>query len=59
MEYAAIAVMVLLLIWLGLSDLGLPAAPWFERHRAVRPALLCVVVVLLVALLVVVASRLW
>jgi hypothetical protein len=44
MKWAGIAALALLLSWIVLSDLGLPAAPWFERHRAVRPALLCVTV---------------
>ena len=59
MEYVAITAAVLVFAWLLLSELGLPAALWFEEHRAVRPVLLGIVAVLLLALLIRVAKRFW
>jgi len=46
------------LAWFVLSELGIPAWPWFEEHRAVRPVLLLVLAFLVLALLVAVASSL-
>jgi hypothetical protein len=57
-EYILGVAMVVGLAWLLLSDLGLPALPWFERHRAVRPMLLVVLMFLILALLGAVARKL-
>ena len=58
-EYIFGAVIVVGLAWLVLSDLALPAWPWFEEHRAVRPILLAVLAFLMLALVVAVVSRVW
>jgi len=57
MEYILAAALVAGLAWFVLSDLGLPAASWFEEHRAVRPVLVGIIVVLSLVLLVAVGSR--
>src|SRR6266446_4972415 len=57
-EYILGAALVAGLAWFVVSDLGLPAWPWFEEHRAVRPVLVAIIVVLSLALLLAVASRL-
>jgi len=57
-EYIFGVAIVAGLAWFVLSDLGLPAWPWFERHRAVRPVLLLALAFLILALLAALARTL-
>jgi len=57
-EYLLGVAIVVGLAWFLISDLGLPAWPWFDRHRAVRPVLLVVLMFLILALLGAVARKL-
>ena len=57
-NFIVIVALVLGVAWFVVAEFSIPAASWFEDHRTVRPVLLAVMAILLLALLLLIGKGL-